>query len=82
MPVSTIIFASQESRRQYLAQRISDLELFDQLYFCATVEELNRLVKNTSADLICCELSPLTEAMPPWTDLVRKGFCPISLLHH
>lgn len=75
MPTSTIIFASQESRRQRLAQRISDLQLFDQLYFCTTPEQLNRLVKNTSADLICCELETTTAELPHWADLVRKGFC-------
>lgn len=75
MSTSTIIFASKENRRQRLAQRISDLDLFDQLYFCATPEELNRLVKNTSADLICCELEPPATKLPPWADLVRNGFC-------
>jgi len=75
MPISSIIFASKESRRQRLAQRVSNLELFDQLYFCATPEELNRLVKNTSADLICCELESPASELPPWADLVRKGFC-------
>jgi GGDEF domain-containing protein len=74
MPKSAIIFASPENRRQYLAQRISDLRLFDQLYFCATAEELNRLVKNTSAELICCELTTTTK-LPPWAELVRKRFC-------
>ncbi|MBW6508141.1 MAG: diguanylate cyclase [Desulfuromonadales bacterium] len=75
MPTSTIIFASQENCRQRLAQRISDLQLFDQLYFCTTPKELNRLVKNTSADLICCELETTGAELPHWADLVRKGFC-------
>lgn len=75
MPTSTIIFASQENRRQRLAQRISDLGLFGQLYFCTNPEELNRMVKNTSADLICCELEPAVTELPHWADLVRKGFC-------
>lgn len=80
MPKSAIIFAPEERRRQRLAQRISDLQLFDQLYFCATPEELNRLVKNTSADLICCELESPTEKMPPWADLIRRGFCRVLCL--
>jgi GGDEF domain-containing protein len=75
MPTSAIIFALEENRRQRLAQRISDLQLFDQLYFSATAEELNRLVKNTSADLICCELDAPVDRLPPWADLIRKGFC-------
>jgi GGDEF domain-containing protein len=80
MPTSAIIFAPEERRRQRLAQRISDLQLFDQLYFCATGQELNRLVKNTSADLICCELESSTEKLPPWADLIRKGFCRVLCL--
>ncbi|MFO7813176.1 MAG: diguanylate cyclase [Pelovirga sp.] len=75
MPTSAIIFALEEHRRQRLAQRISDLQLFDQLYFSGTAGELKRLVKNTSADLICCELDAADETLPPWADLVRKGFC-------
>ncbi len=75
MPTSAIIFALEEHRRQRLAQRISDLQLFDQLYFSGTAEELKRLVKNTSADLICCELDVPADTLPPWADLIRKGFC-------
>ncbi|MBD1400811.1 diguanylate cyclase domain-containing protein [Pelovirga terrestris] len=75
MPTSAIIFAVEENRRQLLAQRINDLQLFDQLYFSGTAEELKRLVKNTAADLICCELDVSEDTLPPWADLVRKGFC-------
>ncbi|HMB15160.1 MAG TPA: diguanylate cyclase [Pelovirga sp.] len=75
MPTSAIIFALEENRRQRLAQRISDLQLFDQLYFSTTAQELNRLVKNTSADLICCELESPADTLPPWAELIRKGFC-------
>jgi len=75
MPTSAIIFSIDENRRKRLAQRISDLQLFDQLYFSTSAQELNRLVKNTSADLICCEIDAPDDSLPPWADLIRKGFC-------
>lgn len=75
MSTSAIIFSPEENSRQRLAQRISDLQLFDQLYFSATGPELGRLVNNTSADLICCDLESAADKLPSWADLMRKGFC-------
>lgn len=74
MSRSAIIFSSNETRRQQLAQRISLLNIFERIYFCSTADELTRLVKNTSADLICCELKS-ADHIPPWADLVRSGLC-------
>ena len=80
MSRSTIIFGSDETRRQQLAQRISALNIFERLYFCSTMEELTKLVKNTSSDLICCELELPAQQLPPWADLVRNGLCRLLCL--
>ena len=75
MSRSTIIFGSDETRRQQLAQRISVLDIFERIYFCSTTKELKRLVTHTSSDLICCELDSPAKQLPPWADLVRNGLC-------
>lgn len=75
MSRSTIIFSSDETRRQQLGQRISALNIFERLYFCSTAEELITLVKSTATDLICCELEFSPQQLPPWADLVRGGLC-------
>ncbi len=80
MSRSTIIFGSDETRRQQLAQRISVLNIFERLYFCSTVEELTKLVKTTSADLVCCELESPAKELPPWAGLVRSGSCRLLCL--
>lgn len=75
MSRAAIIFVCHENRRRQLAQRVSDLKMFDQLYFCSTLQELSTLLKSTAVELVFCEQEKPTNGHPEWADLVRKGQC-------
>jgi hypothetical protein len=83
MAKSAVIFVIKESRRHALARRISDLQIFDQLHFCASTRELRILLKSAPVDVVFCEHDepdPPHRVLPQWADLVREGRCRLICL--
>ena len=76
---SAIIIAEKEDQRRKIAQRISPLDLFDQVHFCGTLQEVRSLLENVQIQIIFCETGPTENetlmATAELASLANEGNC-------
>lgn len=81
MTASAIIIAEGSEQRRTIAQRLSPLKFFEQIYYCGSLKQLGWLLDRHQISLIFCEAGP-SEDQNLWftaslANLAKKHLCPL-----